>query len=113
MTDDQRIVYWCSFEHFGVVEHNGRHYLVEWYQDGEIWSDDEYYGTIIIDLNENRYITLPNYLDSIDEINRVIDKPTEPGWWWDKYSEHDSIAAIFNMTNLNYFKDKYNKKEQD
>lgn len=115
LTEDQRMVYVYSFEHVSILEHEGHNYLVEWYQDGEVLGDDELWGTIIIDLNENRYIHWCDYLETDTEVKRVIDSANtmENRWYWTKYKDTDNLEFIFNETNLKYFKDKYTKKEQD
>ena len=52
------------------VEAFGHRYIVEQVQDGEIWSDDEYWGSIIYDFENDRYTYTSNYLD--DEIERIL-----------------------------------------
>lgn len=114
LTDDQKLVYWCSFNHFGVIEVDGRHYLVELFQECEVLDEDDYWwGTIVIDLTERRFKWLSYFVDTDEEVKNIILKPEDAEWWWEEYNTDEEASSIFNMTNLNYFRDKYNKKEQN
>ena len=51
------------FDHKCIVEH---------VQGGEIWDDNEYYGTMFYDFENDRYVYISYYLDDGKEIERII-----------------------------------------
>lgn len=114
LTDDQKLVYWCSFDHFGVVEVNGRHYLVEFFQECEVLDEDDYWwGTIIFDLTERKFKWISYFVDTEEEVKEIIQKTETKNDWWEEYDTDEEARSIFNIEYLNYFRDKYNKKEQN
>ena len=54
------------------VEAFGHKCIVEHVQDGEIWSDDEYWGTIFYDFENDRYTYMSTYLSNGKEIERIL-----------------------------------------
>lgn len=54
------------------VEVFGHKCIVEHVQDGEIWSDNEYYGTMFYDFENDRYVYISYYLDDGKEIERIL-----------------------------------------
>ena len=54
------------------VESFGHKCIVEHVQDGEIWSDDEYYGSIFYDFENDRYTYISTYLYDGNEIERIL-----------------------------------------
>lgn len=114
LTEDQKLVYWCSFNHFGVIKVDGRYYLIEEFQEGEVLDDDDYWwGTIILDLTERRFQWISYFVDTDEEVKNIICKPEDGECRWEEYDTDEEVSSIFNMANLNYFRDKYTKKEQD
>lgn len=60
-----------TFEAF-CIEAFGHKCIVEHIQDGEIWSDDEYWGTIFYDFEIDRYTYMSTYLSKGKEIERIL-----------------------------------------
>lgn len=60
-----------TFEAF-CVESFGHKCIVEHVQDGEIWSDDEYWGSIFYDFENDRYTYISTYLNDGNEIERIL-----------------------------------------
>lgn len=60
-----------TFEAF-CIESFGHKCIVEHVQDGEIWSDEEYWGTIFYDFENDRYTYMSTYLTNGNEIERVL-----------------------------------------
>lgn len=54
------------------VEAFGHKCIVEHIQDGEIWSDNEIYGTMFYDFENDRYAFISYYLDDGKEIERIL-----------------------------------------
>ena len=50
----------------------GHKCIVEHVQDGEIWSDEEYWGTIFYDFENDRYTYMSTYLNNGNEIERIL-----------------------------------------
>ena len=50
----------------------GHKCIVEHVQNGEIWSDNEYYGTMFYDFENDRYVYISYYLDDGQEIERIL-----------------------------------------
>lgn len=126
---------WCTehptinfftFEAF-CIEAFGHKCIVEHVQDGEIWSDDEYWGTIFYDFKNDRYTYMSTYLDDGKEIEEILTK-----WMintndiWDgkisedfedkkeKWAINFYKSYIESNTNLdfeNYYKQVYKLKE--
>jgi hypothetical protein len=120
------------------VEAFGHKCIVEHVQDGEIWSDEEYWGTIFYDFANDRYTYMSTYLDNGDEIERILkrwmeDKSNPDDIWDGKISEdfvNDDVLAtdksrwavdfyksyIASNTKLNfedYYKEVYKLKENE
>jgi len=67
------------------VEVFGHKCIIEHVQDGEIWSDEEYWGTIFYDFENDRYTYMSTYLDDGDEIERILKR------WMENKSNPDDI----------------------
>ena len=65
--------YHCFEQH--IVNWHGKILILELYQDGDIWSDDEVWGTCIFDLKENKFIDLFGvYVDTrFDQVITSLD----------------------------------------
>lgn len=53
----------------------GHKCILEKYQDGEIWSDDEYWGSVLYDFDNDRYIHFSTYINKEeieDTLNRLL-----------------------------------------
>ena len=74
-----------TFETF-CVEVFGHKCIVEHVQDGEIWSDNEYWGTIFYDFENDRYTYISTYLDNGKEIERILTK-----WMNDKENPEEAF----------------------
>lgn len=60
-----------TFEAF-CVKSFGHKCIVEHVQDGEIWSDDEYWGSIFYDFENDRYTYMSTYLTDGNEIEKIL-----------------------------------------
>ena len=60
-----------TFEAF-CIEAFGHKCIIEHVQDGEIWSDEEYWGTIFYDFEIDRYTYMSTYLSKGKEIERIL-----------------------------------------
>lgn len=56
-------IMYCTFESF-IFKIDDHWYVQEDYQDGEIWSEDEIWGSILYDLENKRKIYLTIYVTS-------------------------------------------------
>ena len=65
------------FEHKCIIEH---------VQDGEIWSDEEYWGSIFYDFENDRYTYMSTYLNNGKDIERILSK-----WMNDKENPEDAF----------------------
>ena len=74
-----------TFEAF-CIEAFGHKCIVEHVQDGEIWSDNEYWGTIFYDFENDRYTYMSTYLDNGKEIERILTK-----WMNDKENPEEAF----------------------
>ena len=71
------------------VEVFGHKCIVEDVQDGEIWGDGEYWGSVLYDFENDRYTTFSIYVDKND-IEEILNKWTErnpDNVWRGKISE--------------------------
>ena len=73
-----------AFDHKCIVEH---------VQDGWIWSDEEYWGTIFYDFENDRYTYMSTYLDDGKTIEEILNKWIEqnPDNVWDGKISEDFI----------------------
>ena len=74
-----------TFEAY-CVEVFGHKCIVEHVQDGEIWSDEEYWGTIFYDFENDRYTYMSTYLNNGKDIERILSK-----WMNDKENPEDAF----------------------
>ena len=85
---------WCAkhptinfftFEAF-CIEAFGHKCIIEHVQDGEIWSDYEYWGTIFYDFENDRYTYMSTYLNNGEEIEQILTK-----WMNNKENPEDAF----------------------
>lgn len=91
-----------------IIQIDGLPYVLEKYQDGEIWSDDEVLGTEIIDLTNKRYIGVLVYVDDVKWWQEYIYKYSDR---WDNIDEdidNDAVEYYMNEYKANFKPDKYN-----
>lgn len=62
-----------TFEAY-CIEAFGHKCIVEHVQDGPIWSDEEYWGTIFYDFENDRYTYMSTYLDDGKTIEEILNK---------------------------------------
>lgn len=77
-----------------VVMVFGHKCILEKYQDGEIWSDDEYWGSVLYDFDNDKYINFPIYVleNDIEEIlNKWMENKENLGDIWDGKISNDFI----------------------
>ena len=83
-----------TFEAF-CVESFGHKCIVEHVQDGEIWSDDEYWGSIFYDFENDRYTYMSTYLTDGNEIENILKRwmnnKENPDDIWDGKISEDFI----------------------
>lgn len=72
--------------HAYCIEAFGHKCIIEHVQDGEIWSDEEYWGTIFYDFENDRYTYMSTYLNNGEEIERILIK-----WMNDKENPEDAF----------------------
>lgn len=66
-----------------IVNVFGNKCVLERYQDGEIWSDDEYWGSVLYDFENDRYANFPSYIDEnyIEEtLNKCAERNPDNVW---------------------------------
>lgn len=107
--------------------------ILEKYQDGEIWNDDEYWGSVLYDFDNDRYIYISTYVNENEiEIEEILNRWTKINpYIWSKISKdfvNDKILStnktkwaidfyksyIASETDLdfeNYYKQVYKLKE--
>lgn len=85
----------------------GHKCISEDYQDGEIWSDEEYWGSRLYDFDDDKYYQAPCYIQSEKEwedlINRWKQNHEDPsdGNISEDYREYDQDAIDFYKDYLN------------
>lgn len=85
----------------------GHKCISEDYQDGEIWSDEEYWGSRLYDFDDDKYYQAPCYIQSEKEwedlINRWKQNHEDPsdGNISEDYTEYDQDAIDFYKDYLN------------
>ena len=70
------------------VEVFGHKCIIEHVQDGEIWSDEEYWGSVLYDFENDRYTNFPSYIDE-NYIEETLNKCAEinpDNVWYGKIS---------------------------
>lgn len=90
------------------VEVFGHRCVVEEYQDGEIWSDEEYWGSVLYDLDNDRYCEVSGYEYGSEDWERIINNSVDA---WDgkiseDFNEDDQQPAI------NYYKSYIKEKTE-
>ena len=61
--DEHPVINYATFEAFPMIVF-GHKCISEDYQDGEIWSDEEYWGSILYDFDDDKYYQAPCYIQS-------------------------------------------------
>ena len=81
-----------TFETY-CIEAFGHKCIVEHVQDGPIWSDEEYWGTIFYDFENDRYTYMSTYLDDGKTIEEILNKWIEqnPDNVWDGKISKDFV----------------------
>lgn len=82
---DHPTINFFTFEAY-CVEVFGHKCIIEHVQDGEIWSDEEYWGSIFYDFENDRYTYMSTYLDDGKEIEHILLK-----WMNDKENSEDAF----------------------
>jgi len=88
----------------------GYNCIIEHYQDGEIWSDDEYWGSILYDLDNDRYANFCTYIDEKEaEKILAIWKKKIPAVFdedeWDGKISEDFGDDKDKIKSINFYKD--------
>ena len=113
---------WCAkhptinfftFEAF-CIEAFGHKCIIEHVQDGEIWSDYEYWGTIFYDFENDRYTYMSTYLNNGEEIEQILTNDEvladdKTRWAVDFYKSY--IASNTELDFEQYYKKVYKLKE--
>jgi len=68
--------------------------IIEKYQDGEIWSDDEYWGSICYDFDNDRYVILCTYNWSEENIENLVVKHGWDGKISEEFDDEEQLKAI-------------------
>ena len=84
-----------TFEAF-CIEAFGHKCIIEHVQDGEIWSDDEYWGTIFYDFENDRYTYMSIYLNDGNEIECILTR-----WMNDKENPEDAYDGKISEDFIN------------
>lgn len=71
-----------------IVNWHGKILIIECFQDGDIWSDEEVYGTCIFDLGNHQFLNI--YGDYIDYNPNFAIKDLDR-WLEQSYDEWESI----------------------
>ena len=82
---DHPTINFFTFEAY-CVEVFGHKCIIEHVQDGEIWSDEEYWGSIFYDFENDRYTYMSTYLNNGKDIERILSK-----WMNDKENPEDAF----------------------
>ena len=91
--DEHPIINYATFEAFYEPVF-GHDCIIEHYQDGEIWSDDEYWGSVLYDFTDNVYFNFWTYVD-LKDCEEIINH-----WRENKKYENDGIITEdFNYDN--------------
>ena len=82
---DHPTINFFTFEAY-CVEVFGHKCIIEHVQDGEIWSDEEYCGSIFYDFEDDRYTYMSTYLNNGKDIERILSK-----WMNDKENPENAF----------------------
>ena len=124
--DEHPVINYATFEAFYEPVF-GHDCILEHYQDGEIWSDEEYWGSTLYDFEDDKYYQAPCYIQSENEwedlINRWKQDHKDPsdGNISEDFDSKDDIEAIkfykdyinskTDLTLENYYKKHINKND--
>ena len=79
--DEHPIINYATFEAFYEPAF-GHDCIIEHYQDGEIWSDDEYWGSVLYDFTDNVYYNFPTYVH-LKDCEEIIERWRKDGRAYD------------------------------
>lgn len=109
--DEHPVINYATFEAFYEPVF-GHDCILEHYQDGEIWSDEEYWGSVLYDFTDNVYFTFPTYVH-LKDCEEIISH-----WRADGKYKNDGIItkdfdSDYNIEAINFYKEylKTNKKQ--
>ena len=86
-----KFIHRCKDNKINILDHIC---IVEQYQDGEIWSDDEYWGSICYDLDNDRYVMLCAYDLSKEDIENLVNKHGWDGKISEEFNEAEQLRSI-------------------
>jgi len=78
--------------------------VVEEYQDGDIWSDNEYWGSRLWDFDGNRYLTVSGYEYGGDDYENIINRWQKHGDPWDNTIDEHIEMCPDDIDALNFYK---------
>lgn len=77
-----------------VVTVFGHKCILEKYQDGEIWSDDEYWGSVLYDFDNDRYVLLNTYNWTKKDIENLVNNYGWNGKISEDFNDVEQLKAI-------------------
>lgn len=78
--------------HSFIFSLDGKYYVQEDFQDGELWSEDEVWGSILFDLDNMKEISISGlYVDA-------------PLGWREYISDEDLWSDMYSTENVEYYK---------
>ena len=92
--DEHPIINYATFEAFPMIVF-GHKCISEDYQDGEIWSDEEYWGSILYDFDDDKYYQAPCYIQSEKGWEDLINR-------WKQDHEDPSDGNIYEDFDTDY-----------
>ena len=110
--DEHPVINYATFEAFPMIVF-GHNCISEDYQDGEIWSDEEYWGSTLYDFDDDKYYQAPCYIQSENEWEDLINR-------WKQDDEDPSDGNIsedfdtdYDIEAINFYKEylKTDKKQ--
>lgn len=72
----------------------GHKCILEKYQDGEIWSDDEYWGSVLYDFDNDRYVLLNTYNWTKKDIENLVNNYGWNGRISEDFDNEETHLAI-------------------
>ena len=107
------IITYCAFQS-DIFEIDGYWYVQEDFQDGEIWSDEEIWGSTLYDLENKRKIEWPVYITDNDEWKNIIPRDDQ---WSDMDYEFETDAykesIEYYLTEINKLKDEQRRIREE
>lgn len=91
----------------------GNDCIVESYQDGEIWSDEEYYGSTLYDITDGKIYKCGFYVETKNEWEKLINKRKENNKKpWDEKIEEYLNQFPNDIDAYNFYKNYINSKSE-